>query len=928
MPVDAPVPALLVSLFLISAFLAPIFCNRLKVPPVLWAIVPGFSFLGLLHGSPEVWGGSIPRQSLAWAPELGLSWDLWMSPASLLLALLVSGMGTLVVIYAASYLQGSERLGRFLGILFLFSGSMLGIAVTENALVLFVFWELTSVASYLLIGHFHERSESRKSALDALLVTAGGGVALLAGFILLGEITGTYRIGAWIDDADLIRSHPHYPVAFLCIVLGAFTKSAQVPFHFWLPGAMAAPAPVSAYLHSATMVKLGVYLLAILHPALGGTPLWHNLLVGFGAATMLWGAIVAMVQTDLKRLLAFSTVSALGTLTMLLGMEHVLSVKVAVLFFIVHALYKGALFMVAGALEKGTGTREISQLRGLMHRFPALGIAAVAAAFSMSGLPPFIGFISKELLYEVKLATPTVGITLLISGIAANAANVVVALKVGLLPFFGDLRGDGPKNLKPSKIGFWIGPVVLGIGSLVLGLFPNAILGKPLAAVVAQIAAEDVSIKLKLWHGLNLVLLLSVVTVLAGACLFLMRRRLSRYANALRDATRCNGVALFRSGIASFLNGAALITRSIQSGRLHHHLAVIFSVAVAGLVAAWWGSGYQLSLPSRGQPRADVILTTLLLITAAVALVACRRRMTAVLILGCIGFGVAAFFALHGAPDLAITQILVETLTLLLFALALYGLPAMREERRAGVSRAMAATLSVGVGLGFTLLTLKAFDIQVAEAVSREIAARSLPEAHGRNVVNVILVDFRALDTLGEITVLLIAALGVSAMLGRGRSSLSRERRNGSPVLSASARYTAPAMLVFSIYLLLRGHNDPGGGFIGGLVAAMAAVLTHLAHPSAPLRVFALGAPSLMVAGLSTAALSGLPGLITGKGYLAALWGAEISLPAVGKVKFGTPLLFDIGVYLVVAGVVLLLYKSMESRRIPEPVSPPHPPNL
>ena len=923
MPFDFLTPAFCVAALFLAALVAP-FAGRKtdRFPATLWAVVPGAIFFYFLSGSGPVWEGSIWRGSLSWAPELGMDWDLWVSPVGLLLALLVSGIGTLVVIYAAAYLKGSDRLGRFLCFLFLFAGAMLGIAVTENALVLFVFWELTSIASYLLIGHFHEKAESRKSALDALLITAGGGVALLAGFLLLGEITGSYRIGVWVEAADAIRAHPLYTGAFLCVLLGAITKSAQFPFHFWLPGAMAAPAPVSAYLHSATMVKVGIFLLAILHPVLGGTPLWHFTLLGLGAITMLWGALVAMVQTDLKRLLAFSTVSALGTLTMLLGMEHTLSVKVAMLFFIVHALYKGALFMVAGALEKGTGTREITQLRGLMRSFPLLGLSAVVAAFSMSGLPPFIGFIAKELLYEVKLETPVVGIGLLVCGIVANAANVVVALKVGVLPFLGESPTTEPKSMKPTKIGFWIGPVLLGFGSIAFGVFPDAILGRPLEAMVAQIAAEEVTIELKLWHGFNLVLLLSLVTVVSGVALFLMRERISRYSDALRDRFGWNGTAVFRSGIAGFLSIAGAITRTIQSGRLHTYLAVIFSVAVAGLIAAWWKSGYVLSLPMRGEIRPAAALTTISLAVAAVALVRCRGRMASVLLLGCIGFGIAAFFALHGAPDLAVTQILVETLTLLLFALALYGLPAMREERRAGVPRVPAVLLSVAVGLAFTLLTLKAFDVQVAAPVSIELAAKSLPEAYGRNVVNVILVDFRALDTLGEITVLLIAALGVSAMLGTRRSGFSRERLESSPVLSASARYTAPAMLIFSLYLLLRGHNEPGGGFIGGLVAAMAAVLVHLAHPAGRLRLFRLGAASLMVVGLATAVLSGLPGLLSGAAFLTAQWGPEFSLPAVGKVKLGTPLLFDIGVYLVVAGVVLMLYEAMEGRRVREKMEP------
>ena len=923
MPFEFFNPAFCVAALFLAALLVPFLGRKNdRFPATLWALVPAAIFIYFLSGAGPIWQGTTWRSSFTWAPELGMDWDIWVSPVGLLLALLVSGIGTLIVIYAAAYLKGSDRLGRFLCYLFLFAGAMLGIAVTENALALFVFWELTSIASYLLIGHYHEKLESRKSALDALLVTAGGGVALLAGFLLLGEITGSYRIGVWVEAADAIRAHPLYTGAFLCVLLGAITKSAQFPFHFWLPGAMAAPAPVSAYLHSATMVKVGIFLLAILHPALGGTDLWHYTLLALGAITMVWGALVAMVQSDLKRLLAFSTVSALGTLTMLLGMEHTLSVKVAMLFFIVHALYKGALFMVAGALEKGTGTREISQLRGLMRSFPVLGIAAVVAAFSMSGLPPFIGFIAKELLYEVKLETPVIGISLLICGIVANAANIVVALKVGVLPFLGEAPSAEPKSMKPTKIGYWIGPVLLGFGSIAFGVFPDATLGRPLEAMVAQIAAEEVTIKLKLWHGFNLVLLLSLVTVLSGVGLFLIRKRLTRYSAALREGVGWNGTTIFRSGITGFLHLSGFVTRTIQSGRLHSYLAVIFSVAVVGLVAAWWKSGYTLTLPARGEIRPDVAILTIVLALAAVALVRCRRRMASVLILGCIGFGIAGFFALHGAPDLAITQILVETLTLLLFALALYGLPAMREERRAGIPRVPAVVISVAVGLAFTLLTLKAFDVQVAEPVSLELAAKSLPEAFGKNVVNVILVDFRALDTLGEITVLLIAALGVSAMLGTGRSRYSRERLEASPVLAASARYTAPAMLIFSLYLLLRGHNEPGGGFIGGLVAAMSAVLVHLAHPAYRLRIFRLGAGSLLVVGLAAAMISGMPGLFSGTGFLTAQWGPEFSLPAVGKVKMGTPLVFDIGVYLVVAGVVLTLYEAMERSRLREKVEP------
>jgi len=899
--------------FFATALLAPFLSGAGgRVPASFWALVPAASFFLFLSNAGPVWRGEIWRTSLPWAPSLGLSWDVWVSPVGLLLALLVTGIGTLVIFFAAAYLKGSDRIGRFLGFLFLFAGAMIGIAVTENLLVLFIFWELTSITSYLLIGHFHEKLESRKSALDALLITAGGGVAFLAGVIMMGEVAGTYVISELVSARELIQGHALYPAIFICVLLGAITKSAQFPFHFWLPSAMAAPAPVSAYLHSATMVKAGVFLIAILHPVLGETPLWHYSLMGFGAVTMSWGALVAMVQTDLKRLLAFSTVSALGTLMMLLGMENTLAVKAAMLFFIVHALYKGALFMVAGAIEKATGTREISQLRGLIRTFPLLGIGAVVAAFSMSGLPPFVGFIAKELLYEVKLETPPIGMILLVCGFVANAANVVVALKVGILPFLGVTDESALKNVKPKGIGFWIGPLVLGIGSFVFGVFPGAILGQPLEAMVQQVSATDFSVKLKLWHGFNLVLLLSALTVTCGVVLFLFRERLQALGEFLKSRLGWSGVTVFRAGLAGFLKGAGAITRAIQSGNITTYITVIFVVAMLMLTGAWLKSGYVPSLPETGPFRFDVFCLTVLLIGLSVMLVKATRRMTSILVLGCIGFAIAALFALYGAPDLAITQILVETLTLLLFALALYGLPGMNELATSGRGGFGSTVVALLVGTGFTLLTMKAFDVQISDAVALDLAAKSLPEAYGRNVVNVILVDFRALDTLGEITVLLIAALGVYAMLG-GRATDHRLTmvQGRSPVLQASTKYIAPAMILFSIYLLLRGHNEAGGGFIGGLAAAMGAILVHLARTEMPLKLYRMTPGILMVAGLATAVLSGVPSLLQGDAYLTSVWGGEFSLPAVGKIKVGTPLFFDVGVYLVVAGVVLMLYRTM-----------------
>ncbi|MEM7698011.1 MAG: hydrogen gas-evolving membrane-bound hydrogenase subunit E [Verrucomicrobiota bacterium] len=911
---SASLPAWLIAAIFFAAVLSSVSQGR-GAGALRWILpaVPLLGFISLLIAAIRL-DGEVASYSLSWAPQIGLNWDIWVSPVGLLLGLLVTGIGTLIVIYTGGYLGDEKKRASFLGILFVFMAAMLGVAFTEHLLVFFVFWELTSLASYLLIGFYKEKEESRKSALDAMLITVGGGVALLAGILLLGEAGGSYRISELIENRDTIISSSLYPLIFVCVFLGAATKSAQFPFHFWLPGAMAAPAPVSAYLHSATMVKVGVFLLMLMHPLLGETALWHFTLLGFGTVTMLWGALVAMVQKDLKRLLAFSTVSALGTLVMLLGIENKLAAKTIVIFLIVHALYKGALFMVAGILEKSTGTRDVAQLRGLFKAMPVLAVAAGLAAFSMSGLPPFIGFIAKELLYEVKLEIPIVGWAVLIAGFLANAANIVVAGKVGIAPFLKSREGN-LESIKRPGFALVLGPAILGVGSLLLGIFPGLILGDGVAAAASQIKMSPVDVKLKLWHGINLVLLLSVLTVATGVVGFLLRERLWGFGSWVSRRFGWSGKGVFRSALYGFIRISGKLTDRVQSGNLRQYFATIFVAALAMLSAAWAAVGRDVPWEIGGEPfRPELIVVVGLLAIVLGFLSREQGRMTAILLLGVVGFGIAAIFGLLGAPDLAITQILVETLTLVLFALAVYRLPT---NQKTGAHRwpwrVGAALLAGFVGLLFAMLTLKALHLEVALPVSAELAALSVPEAYGRNVVNVILVDFRALDTLGEICVLVIAALGVVAMLGRsGRSGIiSKTPVSRSAVLEASARFTAPIMIVFSIYLLLKGHNEPGGGFIGGLVLAMAVVLQHLADPSRKLSILTLSPTGLCVVGLLLAIASGLPGFLTDGVFLKALWGGEVTLPPVGKLKFGTPLIFDIGVFVVVAGIVLLLYGAM-----------------
>lgn len=913
MPFDTLNPAWIVLTIFAVALLAPKI-SRIAQGKTGWvlAVVPAVAFAFFLSMAGPVWEGEIWRTSLPWAPDLGFNWDLWLSPLGVFLALLVTGIGALVTIYAGGYLGGTPQQGRFFLCLFLFMGAMLGLAVTENLIVFFVFWELTSIASFLLIGFNHANPDARKAALNALLITGGGGLAFLAGILLLGQVGGSFRLGELIENREAVLAHPLSTVISICIILGAVTKSAQVPFHFWLPGAMAAPAPVSAYLHSATMVKAGVFLLALLHPLIGGTPLWHFTLIGLGCLTMTWGALVAMVQTDLKRLLAYSTISTLGTLVMLLGMENVLAAKAAIVLFIVHALYKGALFMVAGIIEKATGSRDIAQLHGLMRGMPVLGISAVLAAASMSGLPPFVGFIAKELLYEVKLEAPPIGYVLLICGIIANAANIIVALKVGVAPFLFNNSKPTPLLKKPSTA-LLIGPVVLGVGSLIFGLFPQTILGGAVTSMVNQIQVNEVPLKLKLWHGLNLAFLLSVATFCIGLVGFSQRRHLANLGNYVKArASFLSGAQLFQGLMYGVISFAGLVTRTVQSDNLRTYFISILSTFVVLLIWAFTQMPYEFEVPEFTNFRLDVAMVTVFIATNAAFLPIAKQRFTAVLLLGGVGFGISALFALYGAPDLALTQLLVETLTLVLFSLAIYNLPRFPRATVTQRPKLIALGLSVAFGLGITILTLKALALEFQEPVSLEIAALSLPEAYGRNVVNVTLVDFRALDTLGEIAVLAIASLGVAAILrGSCRQISLPPTTEPSAVLLASARYTAPAMIIFSLYLLMRGHNEPGGGFIGGLVGAMAAVLSHLAQPTRPLRLFRLAPVPLIGIGLGLAVLSGIPGLIAEASFAAAQWGPEFNLPAIGKVKIGTPLLFDIGVYLLVIGIILLLYDRM-----------------
>jgi|688.fasta_scaffold47377_2 multicomponent Na+:H+ antiporter subunit A len=654
----------------------------------------------------------------------------------------------------------------FFAIILFFMGAMMGVIVSDDLILTFVFWELTSLTSFLLVGYKHEDAGARKAAQQALLVTGAGGLALLAGLILLTQITGATRISELASHAARIEQSPLFLPTLLLVLAGVFTKSAQVPFHFWLPGAMAAPTPVSAYLHSATMVKAGVILLAKLSPALSHTVQWGWIVAPVGALTMITGAAMAVFQTDLKRLLAYSTVSVLGTLVMLLGFGDAFSFKTAMFLVVVHGFYKGALFMVAGVLDHATGTRDVRSLSGLWRDMPWLGFAAVVAALSMSGVPPTLGFISKELLYEAKLSLPVARHGVAVLGVLANSLGVAVALIVGVRPF---LRGDARALVKhPPAAGLVLPPVLLAVPGLMLGLMPGWLDKFLISPAAAAQGFDPLSAKLTLWHGFTPVLALSACTLLVGISVFAIRGRLGFAARFVEKMHRITPSAIYQNSLDGLLSMAEFLTGWIQNGQLRVYVRVTLLAASLLILLAFSQALGEFPLTSMVAPGFYETMVVGLMCFSAIAAVRARSRMAAILCLAGVGYSVAFLFVAYGAPDLAITQLLVETLTVVLFSFVILKLPQIRVISRRR-TRCFDMLFAIIAGLAMTLVVWKSVHVRTHESVSYGLIERSVTEAYGRNVVNVILVDFRALDTLGEILVLALAGLGVSAMLFRKR---------------------------------------------------------------------------------------------------------------------------------------------------------------
>ena len=677
---------------------------------------------------------------------------------SALFALLVSGIGTLILLYTQGYLHNEAFLGRFLLCLMAFMGSMLGLVFSNHLLMLFIFWELTSFTSYLLIGFNHEDSRAREAALRAMLVTVSGGLVLLAGLLLMVEASGTWYLSELLAQKEVLREHAYYLPILICVALGAFTKSAQFPFHFWLPGAMQAPTPASAYLHSSTMVKAGVYLLARLFPIMGGTPEWSGLLTTIGALTFLVGAMMALGQHILKRLLAYTTVSALGAMVLLIGVGTSYTIKAMVIFLVAHAFYKAALFMVAGALTHETGEKSVDALSGLRKVMPFTFAGALIAGLSMGGVPPLFGFVAKEVWLHALGANPALTVATIVGGVA----YMMVGLSVGWKPFSGVKESHTGVHEAPWLMR--IGPLVLGACSILLAFYCGAIGKQYIAPAASAIYGDFIKVDLHLWEGFNRYFWMSLTAIVIGVVAYRMRPVLRASATRLEGLAPLGSEATYQRILNGLLGLAGWVTRRLQTGLLRNYIriAVVFTLGLMLCAYLHQSTPIQGGLFSGFLPQLGVLLGVMA--AAVFGAVLTTSRLAAILCLGVVGYGIAILFSFYGAPDLAMTQLVIESLTVILIALAFYHLPNKRHpsSRRTRSADGIIATL---FGLAIMFLVLIAQQVEHPTPVSDFFLEQSYLAAHGRNVVNVILVDFRALDTLGEITVLFVAALGGVALL-------------------------------------------------------------------------------------------------------------------------------------------------------------------
>jgi len=869
---------------------------------LLIALLPAGLLAGFVALAPIVERGWVRGEGLNWAPAMGLDLTLRLDGFSFLFCLLITGIGALVIVYAGGYLTEKSRAerSRFFTLILLFMTAMLGAVLAENLLVLVMFWEATSILSFLLIGFDGRSSRARRAALMSLQVTAFGGLALLAAVLMIGNVLGGYSMAAAVEQADVLVASPWGPAIVGCILIAAFTKSAQFPFHFWLPNAMQAPTPASAYLHSATMVKLGVYLLARFEPVFAGVSWGRGTVVAVACITMLVAAFQALRAENFKSALAYSTVASLGILVLLVGLDGPTATVAMVGFLLAHALYKAALFFCAGSVLHATGVQRLRAMGGLARFLPLTALACVGASLSMAGIPPFIGFISKEFLFEAQLASSW-ELGPLAAAVLVNAVMVGVAGVVTLRPFFLG-RGKITSVRHGETFSLVAPPLLLALAGLFISLEPDWITRVALRPAVAAVYGRALEVDISVWHGVTPMLMLSLVVVSIGALIVRFWRPIHIRLGQIRRIDTFSVERLWERSLRWLIIGSRLITGWLQHGDLRRYLLLVVAGVVAIIAWSVVTAGAWPRLPALGGWKAAEALVALVGLGGAVAAARARTLLGAMIATGLAGFAVAITFMLNGAPDLALTQFAVEALLVVLLAALLFAVPLaspVTRTRRMHVVDVLVAVLAGGL-LFLGMVDMLAAD--AASAASDYFGRLSYEAGRGRNVVNVILVDFRGLDTLGETVVIAVAAiLARSLTLKRGGETQAEAQAVHFSFLVAG-RALCWLLLAASLVILFRGHDQPGGGFVGGLVGALAFALLSLAYgvdrAERALRVEPL---TLVGVGVLFTLLSGLPGMASGAPFLTHLWWeSEGWLP-----KLGTTMVFDLGVYLVVLGAML-----------------------
>ncbi|MEM9308480.1 MAG: monovalent cation/H+ antiporter subunit A [Pseudomonadota bacterium] len=884
------------------------------------------AFFGLWTNAPAVFAGNVVQTGVDWLPLLGLNFNLMLDGLGFFFAMLILGIGLLIITYGRFYLSRDDNMGEFFTYLLLFQGAMVGIVLSDNILLLLVFWELTSLSSFLLIGYWKHLPEGRQGARMALAVTGMGGLAMIGGMLILGQIVGSYDLSVILQNRALIQDSPLYLPALILILLGCFTKSAQFPFHFWLPHAMAAPTPVSAYLHSATMVKAGIFLMARMWPVLSGTPEWFVIVTTAGLVTMVLGAVIALFKHDLKALLAFSTVSHLGLITMLLGTGTAFGAMAAVFHILNHATFKAALFMSAGIVDHEAHTRDIRRLGGLRTLMPVTFTIATIGALSMAGIPYLNGFLSKEMMLEEAYHTVLFGSHWLVPVLAVVGSIFSAAYCFRLIShtFLGPVRSDYPAKPHDPDSGMWLPPAILVTLVVVIGVAPH--LAEPfvkmVTASVLGTVADVPKSYFKIWHGLVPALYMSIIAVAGGLIILAIFKPLLTIWDA---APRPEAKVIFEALVDGIVRLARGVMAPLHDGKFSRY-AVIAAAAIVGAGYYAWVTG-TVGTALRAPQAAPVVPVAgwLMLVASVIGLVALHRnRLMALILIGISGLMVSVGFVYFSAPDLAMTQITVEVVTIILLLLALNFLPNRTPVESSLFQRGRDAAIAVAGGLAAMALS---YHYLLREAVLPPISAFHVENSYkgggGTNMVNVILVDFRGFDTYGEIIVLGIAALLIYALTetllnGPVRAKLLN-RKPDQPragvqhpmMMVVLTRVMMPIVLLVGFYIFLRGHNEPGGGFIAGLVVSIGVVMQYMASgfnwTTARLRYPYHG---IIGAGVLIAGLTGIGSWFVAKPFLTSDF-TYVRIPPFNEFELATAALFDLGVFLAVLGAVMLALESL-----------------